>query len=59
MIDVYSKEWKHFLHSILSEDNIKDYRYYVHAAIIESIENIFNCKNVEIGQMHKSRLFRR
>ena len=49
MIDVYSKEWKHFLHSILSEDNIKDYRYYVHAAIIESIENIFNCKNVEIG----------
>lgn len=38
MIDTYSKEWKYFLHSILSEDNVKDYRCYVPTVIIENIE---------------------
>ena len=48
MIGVYSKEWKHFLHDVASKD-VQDYRCYVPTAIIESIENILNGNDVEIG----------
>lgn len=48
MIDVYSNEWEHFLHNVVSE-NVQDYRCYVPTAIIESIENILNDNDVEIG----------
>lgn len=48
MIGVYSKEWKHFLNDVVSKD-VQDYRCYVSTAIIESIENILNGKDVEIG----------